>query len=86
MSILSWFRRSVSPFFGKAKAEGSAFFKVAAQETKLVEAKGALIAPRASEDASNAVLNGLEDAAEKVHAGRDALQVRINKLSASLGL
>lgn len=87
MSLLTWFRGVFTKaFVVNAKAEGSAFFKVAAHETKLAEAKGALIALRAAETVSNAVLGELEMAAEKVHAGRDALQVRINALSASLGL
>lgn len=82
---MNWFKWFTS-FTGSAKTEGSAFFKVAAHDAKLAEAKGAIIALRASETVANAVLGELEDAAEKVHAGRDAIQARLNKLTTSLGL
>ncbi len=82
-TVRSWFR---SVPIGRVKAEGSAFFKVAAHEAKLTEAKGAIIALRAAETVSNSVLGELENAAERVHAGRDAIQTRLNALDKSLGL
>jgi hypothetical protein len=87
MSLSTWWRSVfTSAFVPNTKAEGSAFFKVAAHETKLAEFKGALIALTAAETVSNSVLGQLESAAVKVHAGRDAIQTRINNLSKSLGL
>jgi hypothetical protein len=82
-TVRSWFR---SASIQGIKAEGSAFFKVAAHEAKLVEAKGAIIALVAAETVSNSVLGELEQSAAKVHAGRDAIQSRLNALDKSLGL
>lgn len=81
--------RAVKKLFREARftsVEGSAFAKVVAQDEMLANVKSAIIALRASETVSNLVLGELEIAAAEVHAGRESIQNRLDKLNASLGI
>jgi hypothetical protein len=83
--IGSWFKGLFTKFVFTTTTEGSAAYKVAVHEAKVLEARGAVIALKAAEKVTNSALDELEKAAAEVHAGRDAIHARIEKLSETLG-
>jgi hypothetical protein len=70
--------------FGKIKAEGSAFVKVAEAEVKAVEAKGRIIAIDAANRIKNEVAEVLEKEAARVHADIAAVHERFDAILALL--
>src|SRR5437763_318471 len=85
-NLMNWFRRLFVKFKLLPGISGSATFKVATHDTKVTEAKGAIIALKAVEKSHNRDLDELEGAAASIHAGRDAIQSRVEKLQAGLGI
>jgi len=82
---MNWFTKLFRKTFATVKAEGSAAYRVATHETKVIEAKGVIIALKAAEKVSHAALDELEAAAAEIHKGRDAIQARIETLRGTLG-
>lgn len=82
MGFINFFKKVVF----EPNKTGSAAFRVAAHDVKVTEAKGAIIALKAAEKLTNVALDELESAAATVHKGRDAIQSRIDKLQAGLGI
>jgi len=74
----------IKGFGSNIENKGSAFVRAAEHEAKILEAKGKVVALKAAETVANAALDELEKLAAEVHAGRDAIQSRLDKVSALL--
>lgn len=83
--MFTWFKRLYTKVVLNAGTSGSAAFRVAEHDVKVMEAKGAIIALQAAEKVTNGLLDELEVAASKVHKGRDAIHSRIETLQKNLG-
>jgi hypothetical protein len=70
--------------FGKIKAEGSAFIKVAEADVKEIEAKGRIIAIDAANRVKNDVVDFLEKEVTRVHADVAAVHERFDAVLAKL--
>lgn len=69
---------------GKAKAEGSAFVKVAEAEASAIEAKARIVTIDLANKAKNVVIDGLEKEVTRVHSDVDATKGRIAAVLAKL--
>lgn len=70
--------------FGKIKAEGSAFIKVAEAEVKSVEAKGRIVAIDAANRVKHEVADFLDKEVARVHDEANKVHTRFDSILAKL--
>jgi len=68
----------------KAKAEGSAFVKIAEVDAKELEAKGRIVAIDATTKVKTEVVEFLEKEVTRVHAATDAVKAKFDAVLANL--
>lgn len=74
----------LSNLLNGAKAEGSAFAKIALADVKALEAKGRIVAIDAAHEAKRVVIEEFQAEAVRVHAEADAIAAEFEKLLARL--